>query len=261
MSDDDLLARFDREQRIEIEYPGMKKEVLPGVVRFLRPAPGMSFVAFSRLDDRNADRVIREQVDCFTAREGPFSWSAYRHDTPPDLVDRLAAHGFVPAEEDVVMILDLRAAGDGQEPPSEADIRIVPDRDGLQDVITVLEGVYETDFSWILERMGGHLDLSGYLSIYVAYVKGEPACTGWTFFHGGSAFANLHGGATVPRLRGRGLYSAVLSARIEEARERGVQFLVTDASPMSQPILARHGFQVLTHARDCVWKHPPGGKT
>ncbi len=62
-----LLALYDREQRIDIEYPGMRKETPPRVVRFSRPAPGMSFVACSRLDEATADAAIEEQRAYFTA--------------------------------------------------------------------------------------------------------------------------------------------------------------------------------------------------
>lgn len=40
----EILALFDKEQRIEMEYPDMRKEVLPHVVRFVRDAPGMASV-------------------------------------------------------------------------------------------------------------------------------------------------------------------------------------------------------------------------
>jgi hypothetical protein len=41
---------------------------------------------------------------------------------------------------------------------------------------------------------------------------------------------------------------------VQEARRRGYRFLTIDASPMSRPIVAKHGFQVLTYAHACEWK-------
>jgi GNAT superfamily N-acetyltransferase len=67
-----------------------------------------------------------------------------------------------------------------------------------------------------------------------------------------SQFASLWGGSTLPEFRGRGLYSALLEARITEARQHGIRFLTIDAMAMSRPIAARFGFQVLTHATGCV---------
>ena len=50
MDRQEILTLYDKQQRIEIAYPDARKEVLPEVVRFVRPAPAMSWVAYSRLD-------------------------------------------------------------------------------------------------------------------------------------------------------------------------------------------------------------------
>ena len=77
-----------------------------------------------------------------------------------------------------------------------------------------------------------------------------------TRFPAHSAFASLWGGSTLPELRGRGLYTGLLAARLQEARARGARYLTVDAGPMSRPILERRGFRLLTHATACTW--PPG---
>ena len=68
------------------------------------------------------------------------------------------------------------------------------------------------------------------------------------YYHLHSQFAGLWSGATLPAYRRRGLYTAVLAVRVQEAIRRGYHFLTIDASPMSRPIVARHGFQLLTYA-------------
>jgi len=73
-------------------------------------------------------------------------------------------------------------------------------------------------------------------------------------FHPRSSFASLWGGSTVPERRRRGLYTALLAVRAQEARRRGYRFLTIDASPMSRPICEKHGFQFLTCAHECVWR-------
>ena len=90
------------------------------------------------------------------------------------------------------------------------------------------------------------------VSVYLAYAGDEAACGAWIRYYPGSQFAELYGGATLPAHRGKGLYKALVQARAKEARERGVRFLVVDTSPMSGPILQRHGFVFLTHAQGFV---------
>lgn len=253
-----ILALYTQGHRIDIEYPDMRKETSPYVVRFIRPAPGMSVVHYSRLDADNADAVIRAQVDDFRRLNQPFSWKVFDGDQPPDLAERLVAHGFTPDfdpdDAGPVMVLDLAHAPPSLLAPITADVRQVETTDGLEDVITVMEGVWGGKFGWMRERLGRHLAIPGYLNLYVAYVDEQPACAGWTYVYPHSQFAGLFGGSTLPAYRGRGLYTAVLAARVQAARRRGLDFLVVETSAMSQPIVARHGFQLLTHALDYVWR-------
>lgn len=254
MEPQDILALYDRQQRIEIEFPGMRKEVTPHVVRFVRPGSGMNFVLYSWLNESNVDAVIREQVAFFRQWDQPFSWKVYGHDKPHDLDKRLNKHGFVPDEREAIMVLDLENVQPSLLEPVSADIRKIVSREQLQDVIRVEEQVWDGDFGWITERMGGHLELPGYLSVYVAYVDNKPVCTGWTYYYEDSLFAGLWGGSTLTAYRGQGLYSAVLAVRVQEALRRNYRFLTIDASPMSQPIVSKRGFELLTYACDYEWK-------
>jgi hypothetical protein len=249
-----LLALFDRYQRIEITYPDMQREAFPNLVRFLRPAPGMSFVLYSRLDETNADPVIQEQIAYFSAQSLPFEWKVYGHDTPASLDKRLTAHGLTFEEPEAVMVLDVQKAPASLLAPVKADVHLLTSRAQLTNVIRILEGVWGGDFSWVNERLGSHMQMPGYLSIYIAYHQGQSACAGWTYFHENNPFASLWGGSTLPESRHQGLYTALLAARLQEAQRRGVRYLTVDASPMSQPILAKHGFQVLTTAQGFEWK-------
>jgi hypothetical protein len=259
MDNQALLALFDKELRIEIEHPGMVKERLPQIVRFSRPAPGANFVLYSRLDESNADRIIEEQIARFGLLGQPFHWDLFDHDPPADLRDRLVAHGFAPQNRDAVMALDLQAAPPALLAPVTADVRRLTERSQLSEVVQIEEQVWGGTFGWITNRLGEHMALPGYLSVYVAYHDGRPGCAAWIYFHQGSHFASLWGGATVPDLRRHGLYTAVLACRAQEAIRRGFRFLTIDASAMSGPIVARHGFTVLTHIEGFVWRGMAGG--
>jgi GNAT superfamily N-acetyltransferase len=251
---EELLRLFDQQQRIDMEYPGVRKDVLLGVVRFVRPAPGMSFILYSHLDDRTADQAIDEQVAYFLQLNRPVTWKVHAHDAPSDMPERLAGRGFVPDEQDAVMLLDLHHLPDSLLQPIQADVRQLTRREQLEEVISVEQQVWGGDFSWMRQRLGGHLEVPGYLSIYMAYVQDTPACVGWTYFHPNSLFADIWGGSTVPAYRKQGLYTAMLASRVQEAAHRGVRYLIIDAGEMSRPIVAKHGFQLLTYATDYEWQ-------
>lgn len=256
MNIQEVLALYDREQRREISFPGMRRDVLPGIVRFVRPLPGMSFVLYSELDEVTAGAAIEEQIAYFRDEGLIFEWKVYSHDRPADLAQRLVARGFEAEEQDAIMVLDVAHAPAALLAEPAADVRRLSDPARIADVVAVSEAVWGGDFNWMHARLGENLAIPDYLSLYVAYVADRPAAVGWTYFDGGH-FASLWGGSTIAEYRGRGLYTDLLRVRVREARVRGVPYLTIDAGNMSRPIVARHGFETITYATACEWK---GGK-
>jgi predicted GNAT family acetyltransferase len=87
------------------------------------------------------------------------------------------------------------------------------------------------------------------LSIRVVYVDGEPVSSGRIHYGHSPEVAELVGGRTVPTHRKRGLFSALVAARLREAAGRGCRYIFVDALPMSEPILTKLGFATLTSTR------------
>lgn len=254
MKTNNLLARYDKNLRIHTHYPEARKEVTRDVVRFVRRAPGMNFVSFTFATERDLDRVIDQQVDYFLPMEQPFTWKVYDHDLLPSLKDRLTTRGFAGDDEPAaVMVLRVKKAPAALFEPVKTDIRRITDPEHLKDVIHVLDSVYGGHNTWVNDRLGGHLQIPGYLSVYAAYVQDEPASIAWTYFPRGQ-FATMFAGTTIEKYRRQGLYTSLIAVRLQEMRERGYPYAVVEAGDMSKPILARHGFQHLTTVHDYEWK-------
>jgi GNAT superfamily N-acetyltransferase len=277
METEAILALYDVEQRINIEFPGVRKERRPHVIRYVSEAGGPHFILYSRLAGADVEAVIAEEQAYFGPL-GEVEWKVYAHDQPADLRERLVARGFEAEEPESLMVLDLEetlrweTAHRGKDEdalqktpprtgfdrdvsawPSGVTVRRLESASQLEDVRRIEEAVWKEDFAWVTESLATNLVVPGYLSVYAAYVDGQPACAGWIYFHPNSQFAGLWGGSTVPEHRGRGLYSAVLAARVQEAAARGYRFLTIDASPMSRPIVERYGFRLLTMVWACNW--------
>ena len=86
--------------------------------------------------------------------------------------------------------------------------------------------------------------------IYLAFADGKPVARASAAF--GERGATLFGGSTLPEARGRGAYRALVAARWDDAVERGTPILVTQAGPMSRPILGRLGFREVCEIRILV---------
>jgi GNAT superfamily N-acetyltransferase len=277
METEAILALYDVEQRINIEFPGVRKERRPHVIRYVSEAGGPHFILYSRLAGEDVEVVIAEEQAYFEPL-GEVEWKVYAHDQPADLRERLVACGFEAEEPEALMLLDLEetlrweTAHRGKDKdalqktpprtgvdrdvsawPKGVTVRRLESASQLEDVRRIEEAVWKEDFGWVTESLATDLLVPGYLSVYTAYVDGQPACAGWIYFHPNSQFAGLWGGSTVPEHRERGLYSALLAARVQEAAERGYRFLTIDASPMSRPIVARYGFRLLTMMWACNW--------
>jgi GNAT superfamily N-acetyltransferase len=232
-----LLELYDHERRHGHEV-GMRREEVPGLVRQIGLVEPVSTIVFTDVADSAIEPVIDQQVAYFEALSHEFEWKVYSHDRPGNLVDRLRSRGFEIDEPEAIMALEVHTARPSLFEPTPA-VRLAVDPDEIP------------------ERTRAEMSLSPHsLSVYVAEINGEVAAHGWARFPSGSPFASLWGGATDPEHRGKGLYSQLVSARVQEAKSRGYRYVTVDAGPMSRPILERRGFQVLTWATACVHRRP-----
>jgi GNAT superfamily N-acetyltransferase len=254
MNVEQILALHDQHQRIEIEYRTMRREATPDVIRHVALRYDEGMILYSRLIAANADRVIDEQIAYFRQIGQNFEWKTYAHDTPDDLKERLSKHGFEAEEPEALLVLDSETAPASLLQPVTHDVRRVTDPHRLEDYRQVEEKVWaEPIDGQIAELRDDLINDSDHLSVYIAYAAGVPVSAARISFHDHSPFAGLWGGSTLAEYRGQGFYTALLAARLQEARRRGVRYLVIDASPMSRPIVEKNGFQFLTFTQPFKW--------
>jgi GNAT superfamily N-acetyltransferase len=187
-----------------------------------------------------ADAAIAETVDWFQSRRAPFFFWWTGPDTqPPDLGQRLQAHGLISMEEQQkvlapgivqvasgapVMAMDLAAADFGpvERLPSGFTIRQVSDPAGLADFKAVFCATYQIpDWAgqgWIDATLAFGPGEAPW-RIFVGYLDGRAAATNILFNGGG--VASVYGVAVLPDLQGRGLGGAITLAPLQIARAEG----------------------------------------
>jgi GNAT superfamily N-acetyltransferase len=218
------------------------------------------FVGYRELAGRSGadlDALIERTGAHFDARGEAFEWKWHSHDEPPDLADRLLAHGFVPEELETVLIGP--AAELTEAPPLPAEVRIVEAtaESDLRRVGELGSEVWDTDLSWLAEELIDRRRTDpDEVTVYAAEAAGRYVSAAWLSFNPGTEFAGLWGGATLPDWRGRGIYRALIGVRARLAVERGFRYLQVDASPDSEPILRRLGFTAITQTRPYVHQPP-----
>lgn len=256
LTDSQMLEIFDREVRQSCEWTRMRREVLPNVVRYIEEGsdPG-GFVSWSHLTAENAEWEIERQVEFFGSMGAEFEWKLYSHDTPADLGARLKARGFIPGKPEALMVADVHELAHDLQALDTAVVRRVTSPAEVDAIIVMENEVWGSDLSRIGEGLKHDLlKFPHLLSIYAVWDGGRVVSAAWTWFLEPTSFAGLWGGSTLKDYRGRGYYRALLAARAREARERGFRFLQVDASPDSQPILAKNGFRCLGYSTSYEWK-------
>ena len=259
-----LLAAFDEQLRAHVSDP------LPSGVTVERDGPIMRFFGLgdrgfvvyrdlARIDGAELDELIARQVRAFAERGERFEWKHYGHDRPADLPERLRAAGFVPEEEETVVIAEVAEIAGDPLPPEGVSLREVTSRADLERIAALEQAVWgdSGQEGWLVDMLESERAADPEaLTIIVAEAGGTVVCAAWIRFESGTQFATLWGGATLPDWRRRGIYRATVAYRANLAAERAFRFLEVDASSDSRPILERLGFIPVTTTTPYVWSPP-----
>jgi hypothetical protein len=204
------------------------------------------------------DELIRRQVQFFAARGERFEWKTHAHDRPADLADRLRAAGFVADPSETVLGALASEIAAAPELPPGVDLREVTEPADFERIARLEARVWGDPDTHRLAAMLAErraFDPRS-IAVFVAEAGNEVICAAWVRFRGDAAFAMLHGAATLPGWRGRGIYRALVATRAALAVERGYRYLQVDASDDSRPILERLEFVAITTTTPFIWSPP-----
>ena len=257
MQDSEILSIFNKEVRRESEWTRMRREALPQLVRYVPDSPGedSGAVTWSELSAETAEDAIQSQVDYFKALNSEFEWKYYSYDAPTDLPQRLLAHGFKAGEPEALMVAEI------DDLPAEywmmdvSDVQRVSTAGEVDELMRMQREVWDEEMPGLAAGLKNDLEHApNRISIFAVWQDGRVVSAAWTLYLLSTSFATLWGGSTLKHYRQHGYYTALLAVRAREARQRGFRFLQVDASPDSQPILAKHGFRCLAYSTPYVWK-------
>jgi GNAT superfamily N-acetyltransferase len=204
-------------------------------------------------DDDEVQRVMNHVDAILSIRDlQEATWWLGERTTPSHLADYLAELGLEPDDPPELRSLTIATAPAG-EPKVEVEVRRASTVDDfLQGLEIDWEAFGIAEDERELRRAEARAawpryQLDGTVSVYLAFVDGEPVGFGRDVFtrHG----VIMLGGATLPEARGQGVYTALVLARWAHAVERGAQRLVVSAGPLSAPVLEHLGFEPMGKVR------------
>lgn len=218
--------------------PGLQVIERPGMLQLITPLGTMNEVVYSELGD-DADAVIDATIASYRALGVRFRWNVGPHSTPADLADRLERRGLVPHWVCGV----AREIGNDNAP---ADVAVVDAR--TLDAFTHVMALGWSAEVAALRELHAFVLAEGRQHMFLAYADGEPAAAATYLAFERSAF--LMGAVVLPQFRGRGLYRALVTARLAHARLRGIALATSHANEAtSAPVLAHMGFATICRFR------------
>lgn len=218
--------------------PGLQVIERPGWLQIVTPSiktGGLNEVIYSLLDVRSADATIDAAIATYRDLGLKFRWNAGPGSGPADLCERLERRGLAPSwGRGMARSTDERGAlGDIVE----------VDEATVEHYTHVMAAGWNADGATLLSQHR-HMLAEGRHCLFVGYCDGVPVAAGSYVAFARSAF--LMGGVVLASYRGRGLYRALVQARLAHARARGITLATSHArEATSAPILEGLGFETV----------------
>lgn len=250
-----LLALYDDTMRRNAEVAGCARELTSHTSRYSTASGSLRYVMWHQFSATEMDRRITDEIVDATGQVKALMWKVYDHDTPGNLGERLCAQGFVAHDPCALMAAPVARVIASLGAPSAAievrQLREAHEFDAYQEIWDSVwpqapNARYVNDYRQLAaDDNTGVIFFAGFADRGDS-VKAEPVTSGYLFHALQSPYALLCGGATKANWRKQHAYTAMLAARASAARYRGATYLAVEASPESQPILARLGFELLS---------------
>ena len=212
-----------------IERPGWLQIVTPSI-----KTGGLNEVIYSLLDVRSADATIDAAIATYRDLGLKFRWNAGPGSGPADLCERLERRGLAPS-------WGRGMARSTDESGPVGDV-VEVDARTVEHFTHVMAVGWNADGTTLLSQHR-HMLAEGQC-LFVGYCDGIPVAAASYVPFARSAF--LMGGVVLTSYRGRGLYRALVQARLAHARARGITLATSHArEATSAPILENIGFETV----------------
>lgn len=255
-----LLTAYDEQLRTDAETPSAIAVSRHGPLRLVTFRGGRGFVTYQNLAGADADTISRLVLDALAHfRASPdivqVEWKTRGHDYAPGLHQSLLDNGFIPNDQESIMIGKARQLAVDVALPDVVALRIVTSESDVRAMSAMTDEVFgdpasEEMANALLDR----LSINDGMQLWVAEVDGRIVSGGRLEPVHGTTFAGIWGGATRPEWRGQGIYRALTAARARSALAMGKTLINSDSTEYSRPILERAGLVKVSTTTPYHWR-------
>ena len=217
----------------------------------------MNLVVCNQLPSEGVDDLIESALVHFRSLNiRKLSWLTHAEMSPSRINKLLLAHGLKFRDSFATeMAVDLSLVPD--DLPTHPDLRIVT----VDDEAMLKQWIHVASVGF---RIGEKFEKVWYdffvdaifdprFQTYLAILNGEPVGTSQVFLSEGAA--GIYNVTCIPEARGQGIGSAVTLAPLLEARQRGYQIGILQASQKGYNVYRRLGFQDFGHLSLYLWEN------
>lgn len=230
-----------------------------GVDRAITDIPSALFnsVMRTRLPHEQADAAIQSIISDGRARNVPIIWWTTPSTQPGDLDKHLAKLGFTRDEDGPGMAVELAKLNQDLPAPQGFNIQLARDDASWWEWSVTMAAGFEApvpdDFraqAW--HNLLLHADPQTMLA-YTGLLNGKPVATSLLFLAAG--VAGVYAVATIPEARRKGIGAHMTAQPLLQARARGYQVGVLEASEMGNNVYRSLGFE--EYCRILSWRWAP----
>lgn len=249
-----LIPAFSRWPQAEV-YDGA--EIKWSITHI--PFPLFNSVFRARLAPQQVDPTIRSVIARGTARQVPVMWWTGPQTQPVDLARHLEANGFMHADHEPGMAVDLMKLNEDCTTLPGASIQQVSDAETLSRWCQVCATGFEMP-DFVADAMFDfmcHVDLSASRP-YLGWLDGQPVATSLLVLAAG--VAGVYNVTTIAEARQKGMGAIMTLTPLCDARATGYRVGILHASKMGVGVHRRLGFQEYCQIGHDVWSPTPANE-
>jgi GNAT superfamily N-acetyltransferase len=211
-----------------------------------------------RFARESADERMAWLVEQARQRAVPMLWWVGPGSEPPDIEERLRAHGFVGGGTIPAMAASLDRL-EAEDPPAGVTVEPIADISSLTRAASIMCEVFGVAQRYVepatrLLASGGTA-ADARLVNYAAWRDGTMVAASTLFY--GAGVAGVYNVATLPTYRRQGIGRAVTLIPLLDARSRGYRVGVLQATDMGARVYERLGFERHGDFHNYVWSTEP----
>ncbi|QBD76618.1 N-acetyltransferase [Ktedonosporobacter rubrisoli] len=238
-------ANHIAERTLFCQLPKAELHKDPGILWFATGSEIDSFngVLQTQLEPDSLSSAIERICSYFQWRRLPFLWFVGPSSRPAKLGQSLETHGFIHAETEPIMAIDLLKMNEDIPVSSRLHVqRVATNEQLLQWLRVCFSDCSEEIIQQCLALYSGlPLDLQCPMRLYLGTIDGEPVATSQLFL--GLEAVSLGRISTLPQHRGQGIGAAMTLTALREALACGYHMALLAASSLGLPLYQRIGFQ------------------